>query len=114
MFTDGLRRALLVVLLVSGLVASVCGAWAQQHEAVRVVKIRVEPTYPELARRMRISGAVKVQLTVAPNGTVKDAKLVGGHPLLANAVLDAVKRWRYEVRPQETTENVEFRFSPEE
>ena len=55
-----------------------------------------------------------MQVTVAPNGTVKDAKPVGGHPVLVNAVMDAVRKWRYEARPQESTENLEFRFDPNE
>jgi outer membrane biosynthesis protein TonB len=43
---------------------------------------------------------------------VKNAQLVGGHPVLANAALDAVKRWRYEAGKEETTGIVEFRFDP--
>lgn len=114
MLIDGWKRVMAVGLLFGAVAACTPGAWAQQHEGVRVVKNRFEPVYPELARRMRISGSVRVQLAVAPNGTVKDVKLVGGHPVLANAVMDAVKKWRYEARPQETTENLEFRFSPDE
>jgi len=68
--------------------------------------------YPELARRMNISGVVKVLVTVSANGSVKDAKLIGGHPVLANAALEAVKKWRFEVGPQESTGIVEFRFDP--
>ena len=56
--------------------------------------------------------SVKVQITIAPNGTVKDTKIIGGHPLLANAVIDAVRKWRFEARPQATTETLEFRFEP--
>jgi len=100
------------LLLFGGCVAARPGvAWGQE-EINRKVKIRVPPTYPELARRMNISGVVKVQITVAPNGTVKSAKLVGGHPVLANAALDAVKKWRYEPAAEETTGIVEFRFDP--
>ncbi len=83
-----------------------------QEENGRKVQTKVEPVYPELARRMKITGVVKVQVMVAPNGTVKDAKVVGGHPLLANAVIDAVRKWHYEARPKETTENLQFRFDP--
>ena len=86
-------------------------AWAQQSGA-RQVTSKVTPSYPELARKMRIAGVVKVQITVAPLGTVKDAKIMGGHPVLANAVLDAVRKWRYQAGRQETTENLEFRFDP--
>ncbi len=61
---------------------------------------------------MNITGVVKVRVTVAANGTVKDATLVGGHPVLAAAALDAAKKWRFESRPEESTGIVEFRFDP--
>jgi TonB family protein len=61
---------------------------------------------------MNITGVVRVKITVATNGLVKDTKLVGGHPVLANAALDAVKKWRYEASKEETTGMVEFRFDP--
>ena len=83
-----------------------------QGSSARQVKSKVEPAYPELARRMRIAGVVKVKITIAPVGTVTGAKIIGGHPVLANAVLDAVKKWRYEASRQETTESLEFRFDP--
>jgi TonB family protein len=113
---QGLSRGLAVGLLLMGgmvAVAAPSSAWAQQ-ETTRKTKSRVEPAYPELARRMKISGVVKVNVVVAPNGSVKDAKVVGGHPLLANAVLDAVMKWRFETAPQETTETLQFRFDPSE
>jgi TonB family protein len=101
------------LLLVGGWTAIITpNAWGQE-ESTRKAKSKVTPAYPELARRMKISGVVKVQVTVAPNGTVKDTTLMGGHPVLANAVLDAVKKWRFEAG-SETKENLEFRFSPNE
>ena len=83
-----------------------------REEGSRRVITRVEPVYPDLARRMKISGIVKVQLTIAANGTVKETAVIGGHPLLANAVIDAVRKWRFETRPQSSTETKEFRFDP--
>ena len=68
--------------------------------------------YPDLARRMNITGVVKIEITVSANGSIKNAKLVGGHPVLANAALDAVKKWRFEAGPEESTGIVEFRFDP--
>lgn len=86
-------------------------AWGQE-EINRTVKSRVAPVYPDLARRMNIAGVVKVQVTVAANGSVKNARLVGGHPLLANAALDAIKKWRFESATEETVGVVQFRFDP--
>jgi len=85
---------------------------AQQEEISRKVKNKVAPAYPELARRMSIAGVVKVQVVVAPNGSVKSTKVVGGHPLLVNAAVDAVKKWRFDAASEETTGVVEFKFDP--
>jgi TonB family protein len=79
-------------------------------EIVRRAKSKVQAVYPELARKMNITGTVKVQVVVSPNGTVKDAKVVGGHPVLAGAALDAVKKWRFEPAPVESTGVVDFKF----
>ena len=101
-----------VGLLMSGCVALGAGPSWGQEEIARKVKSKTAPVYPDLARRMSITGVVKVQITVATNGVVKTAKLVGGHPVLAPAALDAVKKWRYEASNEETTGIVEFRFDP--
>jgi TonB family protein len=110
------KTGLSLCLLLVGLacVGGSVNARGQEQEAIRKTKSKVEPMYPDLARRMKISGLVKVDVIVAANGTVKDAKVVGGHPVLANAVLDAVKKWRFEPGPQETTETLQFRFDPDE
>ncbi len=83
-----------------------------QSEIVRRAKSRVQPVYPELARKMNITGSVKIEVVVAPNGTVKDAKIVGGHPVLANAALDAVRKWRFEPATVETSGVVDIKFEP--
>ncbi len=107
------RWLTVAILLILGCTAgSAPLARAQDTEITRKVKIRVTPTYPELARRMGITGIVKVQITIDKGGTIKNSKLVGGHPLLASAALDAVKKWRYESAAEETTGVVEFRFDP--
>jgi TonB family protein len=59
---------------------------------------------------MNLTGTVKVEVVVAPNGTVKEAKVVGGHPVLAGAALDAARKWRFEPAPVETSGVVEFKF----
>jgi len=83
-----------------------------QNEVLRRAKSKVQPMYPELARKMNLSGTVKVEVVVAPNGTVKEAKVVGGHPVLANAALDAVKKWRFEPAAVESSGVVDFKFEP--
>jgi TonB family protein len=83
-----------------------------QGEIVRRAKSKVQPSYPDLARRMNLTGTVKVEVVVAPNGTVKDAKVIGGHPVLAGPALEAAKKWRFEPASVETSGVVDFKFEP--
>ena len=85
---------------------------AQSEDIVRRAKTKVQPVYPDLARKMNISGTVKIEVVVSPNGTVKDARVVGGHPVLANAALDAAKKWRFEPAAAESTGVIDFKFEP--
>ena len=102
----------LVVLAATGMVGA--GAQEAPNEITRRVKSRVSPAYPELARKMNIRGTVKVEVVVSPNGSVKDAKVVGGHPVLANAALDAVRKWKFAPAATESTGVVDFKFEPQQ
>ena len=61
----------------------------------RAVKSRVAPVYPELAKRMKIMGVVKVEATVDMEGKVTDAKALSGSHTLSPAAEDAVRKWRF-------------------
>jgi TonB family protein len=85
---------------------------AQNDEIARRAKTRVQPVYPDLARKMNLVGTVKIEVVVAPNGSVKDARVVGGHPVLAGAALDAAKKWRFEPASAESSGVIDFKFEP--
>jgi TonB family protein len=85
---------------------------AQSEEILRRAKTKVQPAYPELARKMGITGTVKIEVVVSPNGSVKDARVVGGHPVLANAALEAAKKWRFEPSSSESSGVIDFKFEP--
>jgi TonB family protein len=82
------------------------------NEAGRKIKKRVAPEYTELAQRLRIQGAARVQFTVTPEGGVKDIRELGGHPLLLESLVRAVKQWKYEPSGKETTVEVKATFTP--
>jgi protein TonB len=57
---------------------------------------RVEPTYPEIARKARIEGVVILEAIIGKAGNVEDVHLVkSANVLLDAAALEAVSRWRY-------------------
>ena len=104
---------LAVVMIVAAFGLSQAGAQTTQSDEInRRAKNKVPPLYPELARKMKIAGTVKIEVTVGTNGTVKEARVVGGHPVLANSALDAAKKWRFEPAPSESTGVIEFKFEP--
>ncbi len=76
----------------------------------RKVKTAVKPDYPPVARQLRVTGTVRLEATVAPDGKVRDTKVLGGSPLLVQEAVTAVKKWKYEETSKETVETVEVVF----
>lgn len=53
---------------------------------------------------------VKLKIWISSDGTVRRLEYVGGHPVLAESALKAVKAWKYEPGTKETTATVKMRF----
>jgi TonB family protein len=70
------------------------------------------PRYPEIAKKLNLVGTVKVEVVIGPDGKVKDATVVGGHPILVDAALVALKEWKYEPAKAETKATLTFDFHP--
>jgi protein TonB len=49
-----------------------------------------------VASRARIFGDVRLDALIGTDGRVREVKVINGHPLLAQAAMDAVRQWRYE------------------
>ena len=77
----------------------------------RTVKVRVPPVYPELAKRMKISGVVKIEATVDPDGKVTDVKTVEGNHMLSTAAEEAVRKWKFTSGSGTTDVNVDITFA---
>jgi len=101
-----LTRCVLGLSLGLALMLSNPSGWGQ--EGRKLVK-KVDPVYPDLARKMNLTGTVKVEVIIAADGTVGEVKPLGGNPVLVAAVEDAVKQWRYASGPAET-KKLEFKF----
>jgi protein TonB len=60
------------------------------------IKLKVSPTYPLEARASGIDGTVRLHAIIAKDGSILQLEVISGHPMLAQAALDAVKQWEYE------------------
>ena len=56
---------------------------------------QVIPVYPTMAKAMRISGAVHLTGVIGKDGRLEHLQLINGHPMLAQAAIDAVRQWIY-------------------
>jgi len=79
-------------------------------ERERAIVHREDPQYPEVAKNMGLHGTVKLKIWISPDGTVRKAEYLGGHPLLAESALEAVKNWKYEPASQESQTIVQLKF----
>jgi TonB family protein len=96
------KHILLCIVLLTG------GMSVAQTE--RQVTRREEPDYPELAKKMKLHGTVKLRIWISPDGTVRRLEYVGGHPVLAESALKAVKGWHYEAASKESNIIVGLKF----
>ena len=58
--------------------------------------VQVHPEYPTLAKQARIQGQVQIDAVLDEQGNVVEMKVISGPPLLYQAALDALKKWKYE------------------
>jgi TonB family protein len=74
------------------------------------------PVYPLEAKQARIQGVVKLNATIAKDGTMQHLEVISGHPLLIPAALDAVRQWVYKPtllngQPVEVMSEIEVNFT---
>lgn len=96
---------------VSWLVIGLCAALLVAQESSRKVIAKTAPTYPEIAKKMRLHGKVKMEVVVSPRGSVTSATMVGGNPVFEKSAIDAVKQWKFETADKETKTVVVLEFS---
>jgi TonB family protein len=56
---------------------------------------KVDPVYPDLARRARVQQTEILEVLVDAQGAVASVRVIQGHPLLDQPAIEAVRQWRY-------------------
>ena len=105
-----MRGILTITLMAVALASTVPMAAQQAAVGSRKLVEKSEPTYPALARKNGLIGAVKLRVVVAPDGKAKSVDVLGGNPVFVQSASDSVKKWKWAVSDHESTENVEVRF----
>jgi len=55
---------------------------------------------------------VKVEVVIAPDGRIKEMKVIGGHPMLVASVEDTLRNWKYAPASSDSTAVLDFDFRP--
>lgn len=84
----------------------------QDSKIERRLVTRVEPDYPPVLRMRQIGGTVRLEITISPKGSVENAKVLGGNPILVESAVAAVKKWKYAPAETSTTTTVSLEFNP--
>ncbi len=105
------RRGLSAFSLMIVIAGGVLVASSPAQDSTRRVVARTAPTYPELAKKMHLSGKVKVDVDVNAAGSVTSAKMVGGNPVFEVSAIEAVKQWKFESAQTATKGVITIEFS---
>ena len=109
-----MRYALILALAFFYCFGPAGSAQSQQssNESGRKLIRKVEPRYPDVAKRMSLGGTVKLIAVVAPDGKVTKVEPVGGSPILVEAAESAITQWKFAPAGGESKETVELHFTP--
>jgi bla regulator protein BlaR1 len=67
---------------------------SQKDMSGMVVK-KVQPVYPEAAKKAGIQGEVKLKATIGKNGDIENLQVMSGPAELVPSAIEAVKQWKY-------------------
>lgn len=87
--------ALLAVAFLSPMRAEDEPLKVSRSEAMAAATAKPAPSYPAIARQLKVEGEVQVQVVIGEEGKVEGASAVTGNPILTKAALDTVKEWKF-------------------
>jgi protein TonB len=96
--------------------ASNARAQVQLSPSSAQVVSRVDPSYPLLAKQMKVQGAVILEALISKNGSIQDIQVLSGPAILSEAAREAVKQWHFKPyyqsgRPVETEARITVNFT---
>ena len=85
-------------------------------QTAEVLSRPVEPSYPLLAKQMKVQGAVVLEALIGKEGSIENLRVLSGPAILSSAAMEAVKQWRFKPyfqngRPVETQARITVNFT---
>ena len=91
-------------------------AHVQLSTGTAQVVSRVDPSYPLLAKQMKVQGAVILEALISKAGSIQEIQILSGPAILSEAAREAVKQWHFKPyyqggRPVETEARITVNFT---
>jgi protein TonB len=80
---------------ISGVGAPTATAQVQLSPGGAQVVSRVDPSYPLLAKQMKVQGAVILEALISKTGSIQEIQVLSGPAILSEAAREAVKQWHF-------------------
>jgi TonB family protein len=64
-------------------------------EAMKAATSKTKPEYDNIAFKLKLSGSVSLDVTIAEDGMVETIAVVSGNPVLARLAKTAMKQWKF-------------------
>ena len=110
MFSSRSHKSFLGGLLLAGLLFGAAAAQAQ--DTTRKILKKVPVPYPSILKSKGIGGVVRLKVFVKPDGSVRDAEVLGGNPILAESAQKSVMQWKFSPASSETALELSVTFDP--
>jgi len=111
MFSSRSRKSFLGALLLARLLL-LGAATAQAQDAGRKILKEAPVSYPSILRSKGIGGVVRLRVCDKPDGSVRDAEVLGGNPILAESAQKSVMQWKFSPASSETAVELSVTFDP--
>ncbi len=104
------HKSFLGAIFMGGLLSWAAIGLAQDSGRKIVKKIPV--AYPTILKSKGIGGVVRLKVFVKPDGSVRDAEVLGGNPILAESAQKSVTQWKFSPASSETAIELSVTFDP--
>jgi TonB family protein len=90
-----LARPVLIAFLIPNIAAPQQPPEVSPSAANEHLEKKAQPVFPALAKAARLQGVVRLHIVITEAGTVRDVKVLSGHPMFVSSAMSAVRQWQY-------------------